>query len=45
MTWTPLIAASDFTGIQTDLLTTATGMVSILLIVVGLGFLLRALFK
>jgi len=45
MTWTPLITADAFTGIQTDLITTAGGVVSILLIVVGLGFLLRALFK
>lgn len=43
LAWTPLISASDFTGIQTDLGTTATGIVSILLIIVGIGILVRVL--
>lgn len=41
--WTPLISAADFTGIQTDLTTTAAGIVSILLIIVGIGILVRVL--
>lgn len=41
--WTPLIASSDFAGIKTDVLTTAAGVVTILLIIVGLGILIRAL--
>lgn len=39
--WTPLISASDFTGVQTDVGTAAAGVVSVLLVVVGLGFLIR----
>lgn len=43
MDWTPLIAATDFNGIRADVLTTATGIISIVLIVVGLGILVRVL--
>ena len=43
MTWTPLITAANFTGIQTDLLTAVTGIMALLLIVVGLGVLARAI--
>lgn len=43
LAWTPLINTSDFAGIQTDLTTTATGIVSILLIIVGIGILVRVL--
>jgi hypothetical protein len=41
--WTPLIQATDFDGIKTDVLSTAAGVVTILLIIVGLGILIRAL--
>lgn len=41
--WTPLIQASDFDGIRTDMLATASGIVTILLIIVGLGLLIRSL--
>ncbi len=41
MTWTPLIQASFFDGIRTDLLTTVGGIVGCLLIVVALGLLYR----
>ncbi len=41
MEWTPLIKASYFTGIRTDLLTTVAGIVSCILIVVGLGILYK----
>lgn len=38
-TWTPLIAAADFVGIRTDLMTAVTGYMSLALIVVGVGIL------
>lgn len=41
MEWKSLIQASYFTGIRTDLLTSVAGIVSCLLIVVGLGILLK----
>lgn len=41
-TWTPLIAGADFDGIRADVLTTATGIISVVLIVVGLAILIRA---
>ena len=41
--WTPLITSSDFTGIQTDVTATATGIVSVLLIIVGIGLLVKVL--
>lgn len=41
MEWDPLIQASYFTGIRTDLLTTVAGIVSCLLIVVALGILYK----
>jgi len=42
-TWTPLITSEMFTGIQTDVLTTATGIISVVLIVLGIGILIRVL--
>lgn len=41
LAWTPLITAADFTGIQTDVTTTAAGIVSVLLIIVGIGLLVK----
>lgn len=43
LAWTPLITTSDFTGIQTDVTTTAAGIVAILLIIVGIGLLIKVL--
>lgn len=41
--WTPLISASDFTGIRTDILTAVAGLMSVILIVLGVGILIRVL--
>lgn len=41
--WTPLITSDSFTGIQTDVLTTATGVMSVILIVLGIGILYNVL--
>lgn len=41
--WTPLITSGDFTGITTDVSAVATGIITICLIVVGLGILVRVL--
>lgn len=38
-TWTPLISASDFTGIRTDLLTAVAGIIALLLIIAGVALL------
>lgn len=43
MTWTPLLAASDFTGIQADVLTAAGGIIAICLAILGVGMLIRVL--
>lgn len=39
--WTPIVQATDFAGITTDVQTTATGIISVLLIVLGVGLLAR----
>lgn len=41
--WTPLVALTDFDGIKTDVLTTSAGIVAVLLIIVGIGLLVRVL--
>ena len=41
MEWTPLIQATYFEGIRTDLLTTVSGIVTCLLIVAGLTILYK----
>lgn len=43
--WTPLVQSSDFTGIRTDLLTAVGGIMSLVLIVVGVGILIRMFTK
>lgn len=43
--WTPLITAADFTGIQTDVGTTATGIIAVLLVVLGVGLLARVFMR
>lgn len=43
--WTPMIAPEDFDGIRTDVMTMVGGVISILLIVVGLAYLVRTISK
>lgn len=43
--YTPLILSSDFDGVRADVLTSAGGLISVILIVVGLGILIRTLGK
>ena len=43
--WTPLITADDFTGIQTDVMTVSGGIISVVLIIVGIAYLVRAMVK
>lgn len=43
--WTPLISSLDFAGISTDVKASAGGIISIVLIVLGLGILVRILGK
>jgi hypothetical protein len=40
-TWTPLITAENFTGIRTDLLTGVNGVILLVLIIVGVGMLIK----
>ena len=42
-TWVPLIDATDFDGMRADMLTTAGGIVSVTLIIVGLAYLARSM--
>lgn len=39
--WTPLITSSVFEGPRTDMLTAVGGIVTLLLIIVGIGYLSR----
>lgn len=41
--YTSLVSADDFVGIRADVMATAVGIISILLVVVGLVMLVRAL--
>jgi len=41
--WTPLISVADFDGIKVDVLSTSAGIVAVLLIIVGIGLLVRVL--
>ena len=41
--YTSLITSTDFDGIKTDVLTTASGIIAVLLIIVGLGILVKVL--
>lgn len=45
MTWTPLIDAAFFDGVRADVLTANFGIMTIALIVVGGGILLKVFFK
>lgn len=40
-TWVPLITSDAFTGINTDVLTTSVGIISIMVVVVGIGILIK----
>lgn len=42
MSWTPLLTSDMFSGIQADLLVAVGGILSLVLIVVGLGVLIKA---
>lgn len=41
--WTPLINASDFTGIQTDVLTAGTGILAVCVIILGVFMIVKAM--
>lgn len=41
--YTPLISSTDFDPVRTDVTTAAVGIISILLVVIGLGVLVRVL--
>jgi len=41
--WTPLVTADSFSGIQADVLTCAGGIVSVLLVLLGIGLLVKTL--
>ena len=41
--WVPMISSTDFTGIQVDVGTVATGLVTIALSIVGVFYVIRAM--
>lgn len=41
LAWTPLLSASNFTGIETDLMTAATGLLGLTLIICAVGVIFR----
>lgn len=41
--WTPLISAGDFTGIQTDVLTAATGVIALVVVLLGVMMIVTAM--
>lgn len=45
MTWIPLIDSNMFTGIHTDVLTVAAGIITIALSILGIGIILKVLMR
>jgi hypothetical protein len=43
--WTPLITSGDFTGIKTDLGVAVIGVLSLMLIILGVGIVIRMISK
>jgi len=43
MAWVPLIAAGDFDGIKADVFTASGGILAVLLVIVGIGLLVKVL--
>lgn len=43
--WVPLISSDDFAGLTADVLTAVAGIISIVLIIVGIGMLVRMLMR
>ena len=41
--WTPLIASTDFAGIKADMLTAVAGLMAVVLIVLGIGVLIKVI--
>lgn len=41
--WTPLIASTDFDGIKADLLVCVGGILALVIIIAGIGVLIRVL--
>lgn len=41
--WQSLISVEDFDGIRNDVLTASSGIITVLLIIVGIGLLVRTL--
>lgn len=41
--WTPLITATDFVGVTTDVNTVGVGIITIMVIIVGIGMIIRTL--
>ncbi|BCS53909.1 hypothetical protein [Geobacter sp. SVR] len=42
-TWTPLVTSTMFDGIHADMLTTSGGILSVLLIILGIGLIVKVL--
>lgn len=45
MEWTPLVSSTMFDGIRTDMLTASGGLMTLSLIVLGVGILLRVFMR
>lgn len=43
MTYTPLLAATDFDGIKADVMTAGGGILTIAIIMIAIGLLIRVL--
>lgn len=43
VTWTPLVASTDFDGIRSDVLVACGGILAVLLIIVAVGLLVKIL--
>jgi hypothetical protein len=43
--WVPLIDASAFDGIRTDVMTLSAGVISVVLILIGLAYLVKAMVR
>ena len=42
-TWTPLVASTDFDGIKADVITLSGGILAVLLVILGIGLIVKVL--
>lgn len=45
MSYTPMLTSGAFTGVTTDVVTCATGIISVVLVILGVSYIVRMLVR